>query len=233
MILLIAFLTSALSAIFGMAGGLILMGVYAAMLPVAAAMVLHGFTQIVANGSRALRLWRHVDRASVLRYALGACVAVMLLGSVRYVPSTQVVFLTLGAMPFLSQLLPWKLDFSRTPVLAGAVVGGVQLIAGVGGPLLDLFFVNSMMDRHQVVATKAATQTLSHLLKISYFAAMLQGEVAPPETFVGLAVVAVAGTWAGGQVLERMSDTNFRRWTRWIVWGVGASYLVRGVMYHN
>ena len=42
--------TSILSGIFGMAGGMILMGLLLWLLPVADAMALHGVTQIASNG---------------------------------------------------------------------------------------------------------------------------------------------------------------------------------------
>jgi uncharacterized membrane protein YfcA len=48
--------TSFLSGVFGMAGGLVLLGILLAVLDVAPAMVLHGATQFAANGWRAL-LW--------------------------------------------------------------------------------------------------------------------------------------------------------------------------------
>ena len=53
-IALVAFITSAISGIFGMSGGMILMGYLAFVLPVSAAMMMHGATQAVANGYRAI-----------------------------------------------------------------------------------------------------------------------------------------------------------------------------------
>ena len=50
-------LTSFLSGIFGMAGGMILLGVLLILLDVAPAMVLFGVTQFASNGWRAA-LWR-------------------------------------------------------------------------------------------------------------------------------------------------------------------------------
>ncbi|WP_333587775.1 hypothetical protein [Phenylobacterium sp.] len=38
----------------------------------------------------------------------------------------------------------------------------------------------------------------------------------------------MAGTWCGGLILERITDVNFRRWTRWIVTAVGVLYLIQG-----
>ena len=53
-IILIATLATAfLSSIFGMLGGLILMGILASILPIASAMVLHGLIQLTSNGYRA------------------------------------------------------------------------------------------------------------------------------------------------------------------------------------
>ena len=45
--------TSFISGILGMAGGMILMGVLLALLPLPAAMLLHGISQLTANGWRA------------------------------------------------------------------------------------------------------------------------------------------------------------------------------------
>ena len=45
--------TAFLSSIFGMIGGLILMGVLVSILPIAQAMVLHGIIQLTSTGYRA------------------------------------------------------------------------------------------------------------------------------------------------------------------------------------
>ena len=67
--------TSFLSGIFGMAGGLILIGVLLVLLPVQTAMVLHAVTQIASNGWRGL-LWRkHVRWAPVAAYVFGCVLA--------------------------------------------------------------------------------------------------------------------------------------------------------------
>src|SRR4051812_24784176 len=50
-------ITSFISGILGMAGGMILMGLLLLMMPVPAAMMLHGITQMASNGWRAV-LWR-------------------------------------------------------------------------------------------------------------------------------------------------------------------------------
>ena len=63
--------TSFLSGIFGMAGGLILIGVLLTLMPLPAAMVLHAITQMASNGWRAF-LWRsHIKWRPVSVYLIG------------------------------------------------------------------------------------------------------------------------------------------------------------------
>ncbi|MES2640139.1 MAG: sulfite exporter TauE/SafE family protein [Myxococcota bacterium] len=237
-----AFGTAALSATFGMAGGLLLMGVYTALLPVPEAMVLHGVTQLVSNGGRAWLLRGHVRGGGVRFYLLGAAAAWILLRSAAWVPDEATVFLGIGAIPFVALALPPSaaLDFGRRrgATLCGALVAGAQLAFGVAGPLLDVFFVRTALLRREVVATKAVVSALSHALKVAFFAPILL--VADPvsvDPLPGLALAAavtvvgaLGGTRVGGVMLERMGEDTFRRWTRRLVLAIGAVFLARGVV---
>src|SRR5215204_2740033 len=78
--------TSFLSGIFGMAGGMILMGLLLALMPLPAAMVLHAVTQLTSNGWRAW-LWRaHIDWPIVARFAAGSVVATAAFAAVAVIP---------------------------------------------------------------------------------------------------------------------------------------------------
>ena len=106
--------------------------------------------------------------------------------------------------------------------------------------MLDIFFVRTQLPRHKVVATKAATQVLAHAVKIAFWGGPLWNQlttgertadvVAPPVwLFAAVIPLSVLGTWLGSRVLERMTDTGFRTWTRWIVTAMGAIYLTQGL----
>ena len=69
------FVTSFISGILGMAGGMILMGVLITALPVATAMLLHGITQLAANGWRAWMLRGSIDWRVFRGYAIGSVAA--------------------------------------------------------------------------------------------------------------------------------------------------------------
>ena len=232
-LLLSAFLTAMLSGVFGMAGGLVLMGVLGLLLPVQAAFVTHGVLQLAANGWRALIQRNHIRWSILGGYALGALAAALGVMLLAFSPSRPLLFLCLGLTPFLTWIPGerLRLDAERPAhaVLAGLAVTGLNLTAGVAGPLLDIFFIRTALSRHAVVATKAATQVLAHLAKtVVYGVGLLRlgGEGMPPAWILALALpLSFAGTSLGARVLDRMSDAGFRRWTRWIVTGVGVFYL--------
>lgn len=220
--------TATLSAMFGMVGGMLLMGVYAALLPIPAAMVMHGSTQLLSNLSRAFLLRRRVFWGGVWLYVIGALASFAALYSVHWVTSPLFVFISLGLTPFLAALLPKRLlDFERRPaaVATGCLVAALQLTAGAAGPVLDIAFIDSQLDREQVVATKAVTQCFSHSLKLAYFVPALSSGSIQPELLVCVFVATLVGTKLGTVVLKRMTDASFRRSTRAIIYAVGIMYL--------
>ena len=234
-ILAMALVTSLVSGVFGMAGGLMLMGGLAIVLPVSAALVTHGLIQMVANGWRAVLHRRHVQWRIVGLYALGSASIAAVLAFVSYVPSKPMLYLLLGLVPGLTWLPKriLKLDAAKAPqaVLCGVLVTGLNLLAGVAGPLLDIFFIRTDLTRHKIVATKAATQVFSHLAKVIVYGApllRLGGRGMPPVWVFVLAVpLAMAGTVLGGRVLDRLTDKHFLAWTRYIVTGIGLIYLLQ------
>jgi len=231
-----AFLTATLSGIFGMAGGLVLMGALAFVLPVSAAFVTHGILQLVANGWRAALHRQHIAWGILINYALASAVAAAVVALIAFAPSRPLLFLLLGLVPMLVWLpRNWlQLDAARTPhaLISGFLVTALNLTAGVAGPLLDIFFVRTALTRHQIVATKAATQVFSHLAKIIVYGAPLvmagtRGALPPLWVFALAIPASMLGTAAGGWVLDRMSDANFKRWTAWIVTAIGIFYLAK------
>ncbi|HKP59679.1 MAG TPA: sulfite exporter TauE/SafE family protein [Polyangiales bacterium] len=227
---LTSLLTAVLSAVFGMAGGMLLMGVYAALLPIPTAMVMHGATQLISNLARAYLLWRAVYWRGVGYYVIGSAAAFAALSCVHWVPDPWLVFLGLGLTPFIAAVLPARwFDFERPRAAAatGCAVAALQLTAGAAGPLLDIAFVDSKLGRHQVVATKAVTQCFSHSLKLAYFLPALARGSVDPGLVLGVFLATLSGTKLGTAILERMSDATFRRYSRTIVLCVGSVYLCK------
>lgn len=239
-IIIATFATAFLSSIFGMLGGLILMGLLASILPVASAMVLHGLIQLTSNGYRAWLNRKDIEWSIVATLLIGNIIALVVLAFVSFSPDRITVLLALGALPYIAWALPkqWALDVTKKPVgvFAGLVVVATNLLAGVGGPLLDVFFQRVALTRHQVVATKAVAQALGHISKVVFYGGLAhlihQGAASTDDwpalwLLVAAMAASVIGTTLGKRVLDNMADATFFSWTQRILLAVGAVLLAR------
>jgi uncharacterized protein len=225
--------TAFLSGLFGMAGGMILIGVLLMLMPLPSAMVLHAITQMASNGWRAF-LWRaHIRWRPVCVYLIGCALALLLWSITRYVPDKPTALLLLGVTPFLARILPSEIKPNPDSVWQGTLYGsicmGLMLMTGVSGPLLDTFFLGGNFERRAIIATKATCQVASHLTKLIYFGGIIdQAATLDPR----LAVIAVAasmlGTTLSRRVLEAMSDQQFRRWANRLITTVASYYILHG-----
>src|SRR5262249_25918740 len=227
--------TSFLSGIFGMAGGLILLGLLLVYFDVPTAMVMLSIVQFAANGWRAVLWWRFMLWRIFWFYVLGALVGFAVMRLIAFVPDKALVYLALGATPFLAELIPqpWRpnIEWRGVPFLTGLLTTFMQLFSGVGGLFLDMFFQKSMLDRKTTVGTKAITQTFGHILRGAFFGSFggLGGasDAVPFWTYAVAILLAIFGTSLAPLVLERMTDHGFRQWTRQIIFGVSGIYLLR------
>jgi uncharacterized membrane protein YfcA len=151
---------------------------------------------------------------------------------VAYVPNKAMVYILLGLMPFSVEVLPASMrpniEWRGIPFLTGVLTTVIQFMAGVGGLFLDIFFNKSQLDRKTTNATKAITQTFSHMLRAAYFGSLAGiGDLRFAMWGPGI-VLALVGAVLAPFVLERMTDHGFRQWTRGIIYTIAAIYLVRG-----
>src|SRR3954464_5341211 len=231
--------SSFLSGVFGMAGGMVLLGVLLVYLDVGTAMILFSIIQFFANGWRAAQ-WRSFIRWRIFwLYCAGGAVSFAALRLIEFVPNKALVYLLLGLMPFLVEILPLgarpNIEWRGMPFITGVLTTIVQFMAGVGGVFLDMFFQKSMLDRKTTLATKAVVQTLSHVLRAVYFLSLASmGDAVTIGPLLVAIVLAVAGTTLAPYVIERMTDHGFRQWTRALILSISAVYLVRAAtLYWN
>jgi uncharacterized membrane protein YfcA len=227
--------TALLSGVFGMAGGLILVGVLLVLMPLPQAMVLHAVTQMASNGWRALLWRRHIVWKTAAASIVGSLISVGLWSIWLYVPDKAVALLLLGCSPFLARAIPASV-LPRT-LGPGQMLGGsmvcmmLMLVTGVTGPLLDTLFLRSQLERRQIVATKAACQLFSHALKLVYFGALIEQAGSVEPWLLAIAVAAsMIGTSAGKLLLEKLTDTQFRAWSNRIITAIATYYIGYGLV---
>lgn len=233
--------TSFISGLLSLGGGTILMGVFVWIMPVTLSMMLHGVTQFVSNGSRAVVYWKHIHWPVVSGYIIGAVSITVAFSLIAYVPNKVVVFLLVGTLPFANYLMPrgYALDVTRRggSLACGSVNTAVMLTSGVSGPILDVFFVKTGLTRFQTIATKGLIQSFAHVLKIIYFGGIILAttgefdfDLLPWWVFVVAVFLSSAGNLAASKFVTKMTDAQFRKWAQRMTMAVGLTFLVRGVL---
>lgn len=229
-IIALLFATSFISGLFGVAGGLILMGGLVHLLPVSQAMIVHGLAQFVSNFTRVVLWRRYIAWRTIWGFLAGALVAVLIFSLIQFVPSKIVVLFVLGASTLTVQLMPkgWapKVTQRGVPFACGVAATSLQLTAGVSGTFINQFFLGAALDRRTIIATLAVIQSVLHLLKVAYFGLIAGG--IDETLFPTLAVVPIVAILTGllaGRVLERMTDRQYEWWVSRIVLTVGLYYV--------
>lgn len=232
---LLMIFTAFLSGIFGMAGGLILVGVLLVVMPVPQAMVVHAVTQMASNGWRALLWWRHIVWKTTAFYVAGCLVSVSLWSIWLYVPDKALALLLLGCSPFIVRAIPERV-LPRTLGPGQVVTGGVvcmmlMLLTGVTGPLLDTLFLRSPLERRQIIATKASCQVFGHGFKLVYFGALIADAGSIEPWFLAIAVASsMIGTSMGKLLLEKLTDKQFRLWSNRLITVLATYYIGYGLV---
>lgn len=230
------FFTSILSGVLGMAGGMVLMGILVWFLPVQQAMVLHAIAQFFANGSRAFIHRKHIFTKTLPYYFTGLGLVLGVFTLIAVMPDKITVFTLLGILPFAAFFMPKKiaLDFTKPlhAFFAGTLVTGLQLTGGVAGSSLDIFFQTRKLTRHATVATKAFTQSVSHVTKFLYFGFIVSGFSAsigalPLWLCLGVVPAAMCGTHISKYILAKLTDAHFYKATQAVLFTVGTVYLIR------
>jgi uncharacterized membrane protein YfcA len=226
--------SSFISALFGMAGGMVLLGVLLIYLDVATAMVLFSIIQLGTNGWRALHWRKFVLWPIFWWYVLGTMIAFGAMRALAFIPDKATVYILLGLMPFMVEMVPASLrpniEWRGVPLVTGFFTTVIQFLSGVGGLFLDIFFQKSRLDRKTTNATKAVAQTFSHILRGLYFGSLAGVGELNAAMWGPAVVLSVIGAMLAPYVLERMTDDSFRQWTRAIIFIIAVVYLVRGAL---
>jgi uncharacterized membrane protein YfcA len=210
------------------------MGVLGFFLSVPAAMILHGVAQTASNGSRIILHRRHLRWNVFVPYTVGSLVTLAFFVGVTLVPNKAVIFIVIGSFPFLGLLIPSNinLDIEKKPIalLCGIIVTAVQLLAGASGPVLDIFYVKSKLNRFEILGTKAITQTLGHVLKLLYYAFFLNLTIDLPSwLFPAVVAAAIFGNWIGKMIIQHLNDEAFKKAGRSTILVIGIIYICKGI----
>lgn len=234
LLILAVLATSTLSGVFGMVGGMALLWILLLILPVTTAIATQGILQLTANLSRAYFSRQWIDWRIIRFSTIGMVVAVSLLSATDYTPDVAIVSITVGLLPIFCYIpRHWLSLNAERPfhaLLCGFLGGGLNVGVGVAGPIVDIFFTRTTMDRRKIIGTKATMQVFSHVAKIIFYSSTLFDLSHGQVTAIGLAMpFSIFGSILGHRILSRMTNDGFRRGTVFLITGVGLFFLGQGI----
>jgi uncharacterized membrane protein YfcA len=219
---LAALITSMISAILGMAGGMLMLATMLCFMSHGDAIPTHAAVQIASNGTRALAFVKNVDRGTFARYfsglVPGMAVGMVLLWALGEPEASEPYLKTLiGVFILVATYFPkGKFGGSSTGVwwdfpLMGLVAGTAALTVGAVGPLIAPLFARRDFVKERLIATKAVCQLATHLLKIPAFIWLRDLNIPQLGTLaVVLVVMVIPGTLIGKRIVTHVHERHFR-----------------------
>ncbi len=230
-----AVLTSVVSGVMGMAGGMLLLAVMLLKLEPALAIPVHGVVQMVSNASRAFFLRRQVQWRFVWRFVWPLVPAGALgIWLLAYVPANG-SRIAIGAFVLASTWMKTLFSIGQGPnaeralPIGGALVGFFSTLVGATGPLLGPFVLALDLGSQSTIATMAGCQIFQHASKVLLFG--LRGfDIAGYLLPCGLlCVCAVVGSALGTRLLDRIPERSFKLSVRVVLTALALHQLWQGV----
>ena len=230
LLLLVSFLTSALTAAFGIGGGVAMLGALAGSVPPTMVVAVHGVVQLGSNLGRVIIQRAHILWRPTLIFSVGSLVGATM-GAVVFVALPERLLLALlGAFILLLTWLPKPkipgLE-SAGMFLGGAIATFITIFVGATGSFVQALFLSMKLEKRVLVATHALCMSIQHGLKVLAFGYL--GFAFQDWLPLMLAMIATGflGTWLGTRLLDRLSQQTFERILKLVLTLVGLDLLRR------
>lgn len=234
MLVVASFFTSALTASFGVGGGLAMLALMGIFIPVASLIPVHGAVQLGSNSGRAWHQRANIRMdialpfliGSIIGAVAGAFVVVQLPDALlKIVLGVFIILITWVAIPGIG-----RIGRSGLAVVSSGVAV-LSMMVGATGPIVASVLAQFLAgDRKALVATSAVTMVVQHALKIVVFGVL--GFVFWPWIWLVAAMIASGflGTVYGTRLLDRLDEKSFKFWFRVAITVLALDLLRRGIL---
>lgn len=218
MIYLLAFfaiLTSIISGVIGMGGGILLLSAMSFFMPIKLAIPIHGLVQLVSNSSRVYFLKDHIKwsffKFYILGLPLGAIISTLLLKELieaSHIYVLLVILITYSV--FKPKKMPQLKLKPKMWFVIGLGTGCCAILVGAVGPLIAPFFLRDDISKEEIISTKAMMQTSAHLIKIPAFLYLSFNYFEHSLLILLMSFAAIIGTKLGVTVLTKVDQKVFK-----------------------
>ncbi|MEM6382874.1 MAG: sulfite exporter TauE/SafE family protein [Pseudomonadota bacterium] len=215
-----AFFTSAMTAAFGIGGGVALLALMANIVPVAVLIPVHGVIQLGSNAGRALVLRQHIVWPLLAYFAIGALVGALIGGQLVVALPDNLLRVCVGLFVLLSIWGPKPKAASGGPfalTIAGGFATFLTMFVGATGPFVAAVLAPRLDDRRLYTGTHAAAMVMQHGLKVVVFGYLGFAFGAWVPLMVAMIAAGFLGTLAGTRLLHALPETLFRTVFKWVL----------------
>lgn len=209
-----AFLTAALTAAFGIGGGVALLTVMASLVPIAVLIPVHGVVQLGSNAGRALVQIRHVVWPMLVVFAAGALVGALIGGQVVVTLPDTLLKAFVGCFVLFTLWGPKLGKAGGGPVglaIGGAFATVLTMFVGATGPFVAALLAARLDDRKSYGATHALAMVLQHGLKVVVFGFLGFAFGAWVPVMAAMVAAGFVGTLLGTKLLHALPEETFRK----------------------
>jgi uncharacterized membrane protein YfcA len=227
-------LASVLSALFGLAGGTMIMAVLTWTLGIKNAVPLHSVVQFVGNVAR-IGVYYKLIEWKIVRYFIiltipgayfgGLCVDFF---------AEKWLELSVGFFILLTIVLP-KPQFKNginynTFVFLGFMSSFLGMLVAVSGPFIASFFVLNNVKKERLVATKSVCQGITQIVKLIVFIWVVRFSFAQYGLLLCLlGIAAIVGTLIGRYLMEKMSEKTYNTLNNLLLGAIAVGMIVGAV----
>ncbi len=218
-IVLGSFLAAVCNAAFANGGAMIVLAVTSTVLPVAAIVPIHSTLLIGSTSSRAIVFRHHIDWRIAGPFLVGSVVAVAIAARIYIELPETMIAAAIGVVMLIAIWLPgisWRPRIRHPWAIVGFIHSFLSTLFAYGA-LLHAVILHTGLGRRQVVGTMAACLTGMSIFKISGYAWHGFDYTPYAQVIVFSIIAAFAGTWIGKLLIDRISETLFRRVFRLLV----------------
>ena len=222
-----AFITSSISAVLGMGGGIILLGIMAILIPEGYMVIaLHGIIQLISNTTRTYVFREFIRKKIINEFLIGALIGVgfsvaIIILLIQFFQVTSANEIKVDMLkPLIGIFIIWYLFFKKKGknkktssfIKVGGIAGISSIFIGAVGPLIAPFFLTKNMSKENIIANKAACQMITHFSKIPLFIYFFNvSYINEYKILLPLIISVFIGTNFGKYLLEFIPEKLFKK----------------------
>jgi uncharacterized membrane protein YfcA len=216
----VSFFTSALTAAFGIGGGVAMLGALAGTVPPAMIVAVHGVVQFGSNIGRAILQRAHILWRLTALFTVGSVIGAGLGAAVFTALPEKLLLALLGLFILLMTWLPKPRipGLETTGVFLGGIIATfVTMFVGATGPFVQALFLPMGLEKRVLVATHAACNVIQHGLKALAFGWLGFNFADWAPLLIAMIASGFLGTWLGTRLLERLPEALFKTILKWLL----------------